>query len=143
MSENQKTYLRPLPDMETEEKPFWASLKKHAMEIQKCADCGQFCFQPKPLCPNCLSSRLVWTPVSGRGKVYATTNQYHPFLPGYGPEDVPYNISLVELDEGVRLTTKVVGIPCDQVKIGMAVEVNYEDVTDEVTLANFRPVAGA
>jgi uncharacterized OB-fold protein len=138
----QNKYSLPLPEMEPEDKPYWESLKNHQMRIQQCSDCAKWCFQPKPFCPHCLSDKLVWTPVSGRGRVWASTTLYQAFLPSLA-NVVPLNISIVELEEGVRVTTNVIGCPVDQVKIGMPVEVVYDDVTDEVTLAKFRPVEGA
>lgn len=137
---SENTYRKPLPEMEFEEKPYWESLKQHAMKIQQCDDCGKRCFLPRTICPHCLSTSLVWKPVSGRGKVYATTTQHHPPSPGF-KDDVPFNISLVELDEGVRMMTNVVGCAVQDVKIGMRVEVVYDDVTKDITLAKFKPVA--
>lgn len=137
---SENTYRKPLPEMEFEEKPYWESLKQHAMKIQQCDACGKWCFLPRARCPHCMSTSLAWKPVSGRGKVYATTTQHYPPSPGF-KDDVPFNISLVELDEGVRMMTNVVGCPVENVKIGMRVEVVYDDVTKDITLAKFKPVA--
>ncbi|MER2536465.1 MAG: OB-fold domain-containing protein [Rhizobiaceae bacterium] len=131
-------YRKPLPEMEPEEKPFWESLRQHRMKIQHCEDCGKWCFLPRTMCPHCLSTKLEWKPVSGRGRIFATTTQHHPPSPAFA-QDVPYNISLVELDEGVRMITNVIGCPVESIKIGMAVNVVYDDVTEDVTLAKFRP----
>lgn len=136
---SENTYRKPLPEMEPEEKPYWESLKQHAMKIQQCDDCGKWCFLPRAICRHCLSSNLVWKHVSGRGRIYATTTQHVPPSAGF-KEDVPFNISLVELDEGVRIMTNVIGCPVDEVKIGMPVEVVYDDVTKDVTLAKFKPI---
>src|SRR6185312_13410246 len=103
------------PEMEFEEKPYWESLKQHAMQIQQCDDCAKWCFLPRTMCPHCLSTKLTWKPVSGRGKIYATTTQYYPPSAGFSKEEVPFNISLVELDEGVRMITNVIGCPVDEV----------------------------
>lgn len=132
------TYPKPLPKVEPEARPYWESLKAHAMKIQRCSDCGRWFFPPRTLCPGCLSANVEWTPVSGRGTVYASVAYYHPFDPAY-KDEVPYNVSIVELEEGVRLMTNVVGCPVEDVVVGMPVEVVYEDVTEEFTLARFRP----
>ena len=138
-SQEGQAYLKPLPEMEPEEKPYWENLKAHAMKVQRCKDCESWFFPPRAICPHCLSADYLWTPVSGRGQVYAICTFHHSFHPSYTEEDVPYNVSIVELEEGVRVMTNVVGCPVEEVKISMPVEAVYEDVTDEVTLVKFRP----
>ena len=137
--ETSTTYTKPLPMIEPEAKPYWRSLKEHAMKIQRCADCSKWIFAPRTMCPNCMGSNLEWIAVSGRGKVYSTCT-YHHGARGFTKEDVPYNVSIIELEEGARLVSNVVGVPTTDVKIGTAVEVVYDDVTDEITLARFQPV---
>jgi uncharacterized OB-fold protein len=132
-------YSKPLPKIEPEARPYWQYLKEHRLHVQRCARCAVYLFPPGVFCPRCLSAELVWTPVSGRGTVYAWVTMHRAYLPAYEPE-VPYNVSLVELDEGVRLWTNVVGCAPSEVRCGMRVEVVYEDVTSEITLAKFRPV---
>jgi uncharacterized OB-fold protein len=139
-TETRAAYTKPLPEIEPEAKPYWESLKEHAMKIQRCADCSRWIFAPRTICPGCMSSNLVWTPVSGRGTVYSTCNFHHGFTPGYTKEDLPYNLSIIELEEGARMMSNVIGVPTSEVKIGTPVEVVYDDVTDEITLAKFRPV---
>jgi hypothetical protein len=139
-TETQYKYTKPLPEMDPEDKPYWVNVHEHAMKVQRCESCGTWHFPPRPICAKCQSDKLVWTKVSGRGRVYASTNQYHAFLPSYTKDDMPYNVSIIELDEGVRMITNVIGCPVDQVKIGMAVEVVYDDVTPEITLAKWRPI---
>jgi uncharacterized OB-fold protein len=131
-------YLKPLPQMEPEAKPYWEYLKQHQMHVQKCQGCGKFFFPPKEYCPRCLSHDVAWTPVSGKGTVYSTVTMHRAYTPAFEGE-IPYNLSLVDLDEGVRVWTNVIGIPPSEVKCGLKVEVVYEDVTPEITLAKFRP----
>lgn len=139
-SQVNNAYTKPLPEMDPEEKPFWENLKAHEMKIQHCSDCESWFFPPRAICPHCLSENYVWTPVSGRGEVYAVTTFHLSFHPGYTKDDLPYNVSIIKLEEGMRMVSNVVGCPVDQVKIGMPVEVIYDDVTDEVTLAKFQPM---
>jgi uncharacterized OB-fold protein len=77
--------------------------------------------------------------VSGQGTVYSYVTMHRAYTPAYEGE-IPYNVSLVDLDEGVRVWTNVIGCDPSQVRCGMRVEVVYEDVTPEVTLAKFRPI---
>jgi uncharacterized OB-fold protein len=88
--------------------------------------------------PLCFSFDVDWVKASGRGTVYSVTVCHRP-APGF-EKDVPYNIVLIELEEGVRMMSTVVGCDNDEVRIGMAVEVVFDDVTADVTLPKFRPV---
>jgi uncharacterized OB-fold protein len=88
----------------------------------------------------CLSSEAIWERASGRGTVYTFTVTHQNQAPGFRDE-LPYVFAIVELAEGVRIVTNVVGCPPDAVRIGMPVEVVFEDVTPEITLPKFRPVA--
>jgi hypothetical protein len=132
-------YVKPLPQADPITQPFWESVKAHAMRVQRCNACGRFVFFPRALCPNCFSDRLEWTPVSGRGVVHAFTIPHRHPSPAF-QRDLPYVVAIVELEEGVRLMTNLVGVPPDPTKIavGMPVEAVYDDVTDEVTLPKFR-----
>jgi hypothetical protein len=75
---------------------------------------------------------------SGRGSIYTFTVTNQNQAPGFR-ESLPYVMAYVDLDEGLKMLTNIVDCPPDQVKIGMPVEVVYDDVTPEVTLAKFRP----
>ena len=132
-------YAKPLPQREPEAKPYWEYLKQHQLHIQRCQQCEQFFFPPRDFCPHCLSSEVAWTPVSGRGTVYSWVTMHRAYTPAFESE-VPYNVSLVDLDEGVRLFTNVIGCEPSAVRCGMRVRVVYEDVTPEVTLAKFEPL---
>lgn len=132
-------YAKPLPLIEPEAQPYWEALKAHTMKIQRCAECATWYFPPRTLCPSCLSDNVEWTRVSGRGTVYAATAFHHAFDPAYEGE-VPYNVSIVQLEEGPRLVSNVIGITPEEVQIGQSVEVVYEDVTEKITLAKFTPV---
>ena len=133
-------YTKPLPVPDPLTKTYWDSVKAHAMQLQKCGDCSKFVFYPRSVCPHCGSRNLAWTAVSGKGKVYGFTISHQKGMPGFGA-DAPYTIALIELDEGVRLMTNLVGVAADPalIKVGMDVVVQYEDVTDAVTLPKFRP----
>ena len=134
------SYTRPLPEPDPITRPYWNSVREHAMRLQRCGACGAFIFYPRALCPTCFSDNLAWTPVSGRGIVHAFTIAYRHPLPAF-QRDLPYVVALVELDEGPRLLTTLVDVPPDpaHVHIGLPVEVMYDDVTGEITLPRFRP----
>ncbi len=133
-----KKYVKPLPHIDEESRPFWEALKRHELYLQRCRDCGDVRFHPRAQCTQCLSPRTEWVKSSGRGKVYTFTATHQNQAPGWR-ESLPYIMSWVELDEGVKLLTNLIDCRPEDVKIGMPVEVVYEDVTPQVTLAKFRP----
>ncbi len=133
-------YDGPLPIPDPVTRPFWDSLRAHAIQLQRCAACGRFIYYPRPVCPSCLSDDLGWTPVSGRGLVHAFT------IPHRHPDRAfaaraPYVVALVELEEGARMLSNLVDVAPDpaDVRVGMPVEIVYDDVTEEITLPRFRP----
>jgi len=132
---------KPIPTADPITAPFWASAKAHALEIQRCNSCGNALFYPRGLCPTCFSSELTWQPISGKGVVHAFTIVYRHPSPAF-QADIPYVVALIELDEGVRMMSNLVGVPADpeHVKVGLPVEIVYEDINDEITLPKFRPV---
>ncbi len=134
-----KKYKKPLPHIHNETKPYWDGAKRHELMIQKCKPCNRFYFYPRDFCPTCFSFDTEWVKVSGRGVVYSYTI-CHRGGPGF-EDDAPYNLALVELEEGVRMMSTIVECPGEDLKIGMAVEVVFDDVTDTVTLPRFKPVS--
>lgn len=134
-----KSYRKPLPTPTPWSTPFWEGCRNGELLIQKCQDCQSFIFYPKMYCPDCLSSNLEWVRSSGRGKVYSYMTVY-AFQPTEFADDVPYVVAIVELEEGVRMMSNVVGCPTDRVTCDMPVEVVFEKATDGFTLPKFRPV---
>jgi uncharacterized OB-fold protein len=131
-------YRKPLPRIDEETRGFWEALARHELYLQRCRSCGTKRFYPRAVCPACLSSATEWVRASGRGTVYSFTVTHQNQAPGFR-EELPYVLAIIELDEGVRLMTNVVGCSPDAVRIGMPVEVVFDDVTPDVTLAKFRP----
>ena len=133
------SYKKPLPRIDEESRGFWEALARHELYLQQCRDCGTKRFPPRAVCPACLSSATAWVRASGRGIVYTYTVTHQNQAPGFR-EELPYVLAVVELVEGPRMMTNIVGCAPDAVRIGMPVEVTFEDVTPEITLAKFRPV---
>ncbi|HUG16729.1 MAG TPA: Zn-ribbon domain-containing OB-fold protein [Thermomicrobiales bacterium] len=133
-------YVKPLPQPDPVTQPFWDSVKAHAMKIQRCNDTGKYFFYPRGMSPFTLSDNISWEPVSGKGTLHAFTIVYNQRAPGFADE-VPYVVAMIDLEEGPRMMTNLIDVQADpeHVKIGMSVEVVYEDVTDEITLPKFRP----
>ena len=120
-------------------KPFWDYCKQHELRFQRCSRCGSFRFHPVPLCWKCQSFDYDWVHSRGEGRVYAKIVVHHP-AHAATREVVPYNVVVVEMDDcgGTRLISNVIGSANDDIKIGMPVEVVWEDTTPDVTLYRFR-----
>jgi uncharacterized OB-fold protein len=92
------------------------------------------------MCPECHSLDFEWAPMSGRGHVYTyalVNHLLHPFWAG----KTPYNVVLVELEEGPRIVSNLVDCPDELIRIGMPVTVVWEDVSEEISLPMFRPIS--
>jgi uncharacterized OB-fold protein len=129
-------YVKPLPKPTASSRPYWDAAKRHELMLQRCGACNAFIYYPRDRCPQCLSDQLKWQPVSGRGKVYSYTVVRRASTRSFS--DKPYVLAIVELDEGVRMTTNVEAPP-ESVKVGMPVSVWFDDVTPERTLVKFKP----
>jgi len=136
----EKKYSKPLPRVDEESKGFWEACQRHELYVQRCLACGSPRYYPRALCPACLSGDTEWVRCSGRGTVYTFTVTHQNQAPGFRDE-LPYVLAYVELEEGVRLLTNIVGSPPEDVHIGMPVEVVFDDVTPAVTLPKFRAAA--
>jgi uncharacterized OB-fold protein len=129
------------PSMTADTQFFWDAVKEHRLAIQRCTQCGTLRHPPRPMCPECHS--LEWDSVdaSGRGIVYSFVMPHHPPLPGFDPGN--YIVALVELEEGTRLVTNLVGIAPADASIGMAVEVCFEEFDGGLVLPMFRPMGAS
>ena len=133
---------KPIPKVDEESKGFWEACRRHELRVQKCLGCGTLRHHPRAVCTECMSSEVEWLLCSGRGTVYTFTMTFQNQAPGFR-EELPYVLAYVELEEGVLLLTNVVGCPPDSVRIGLPVEVVFEDVSDDVAIPRFRPVGAA
>ncbi len=133
-------YKKPLPVIQPWSKEFWKGSKQHKLLIQECNDCGIKIFYPRLHCPDCWSSNLGWSQACGRAKVYSYTITLAGVEEKFA-EDLPYVLAMVDLEEGIRMLTRIVECKPEEVKIGMDVEVTFEDVTEDISLPLFRPSA--
>jgi uncharacterized OB-fold protein len=119
---------------------FWDAVRDHELRIQRCASCGTLRHPPRPMCPRCRSLRWVTVVASGRGEVSSFVMPHHPPFPWF---EHPYIVALVELEEGVRFVSNLVGCTPDEVRIGMPVQLEFEHHDDDVVLPVFRLVPRA
>jgi uncharacterized OB-fold protein len=129
-------YIKPLPKPTPTSRPFWEAAKRHELVLQRCDACARFIYYPRPRCPYCFADRLSWRRVSGRGAVYSFTIVRRASSRAFA--DGPYVLAVVELQEGVRMTTNIVAPP-ETVQVGMPVQAFFDDVTPEHTLVKFKP----
>lgn len=141
MAEKREEIPKPLPQITPVTKPFWEAAARKELVIQRCVSCGALVWCPRPLCMECGGERLEWTPMSGRGKVYSFTVIRE--VVGRGARgfenEIPYVVAWVDLQEGPRLVSNIVGCPVEKVEIGMAVEAVFEEAGPGLLLPKFKP----
>jgi uncharacterized OB-fold protein len=133
------SYDRPLPVPQPESDFYWEKAKAHELWLRKCNSCDNVYFYPRNICPTCFSRDVTWVQATGRGTLHTFGIVERGPTPAFRGH-VPYIVALVDLEEGPRMPTNLVGIEAnkDTVEIGMAVEVTFDDVTDEITLPKFK-----
>lgn len=129
---------RPLPEIDPDSRPFWEAATRHELAFQRCEDCGRAVFYPRNICPHCQGQRLTWTTSAGRGTIHSYTVARKPAGPAF-VDLVPLTVALIDLDEGYRMMSNVLGDP-DRVSIGATVAVTFEEIGEGVTLPVFELV---
>ncbi|MFE3181448.1 bifunctional MaoC family dehydratase N-terminal/OB-fold nucleic acid binding domain-containing protein [Streptomyces violascens] len=127
--------LRPRPVINRDNAGFWAGVAEHRLLIQRCEECAELRFPWLPGCNACGSGRWDTVEASGSGTVFSYVVMHHPPFPAFDP---PYAVGLIELAEGVRIISNVVGVAVDEVRIGMPVRLEFQRVDDELELPVFR-----
>lgn len=117
---------------------YWDACRQHELLIQRCSECGTHQFYPRIFCTSCSSRAVEWVRASGHGKVLTWTVVHRAVSEAYAA-DVPYTIALVELQEGPVMMSKVSSCESEPVYSGMAVEVSFEDWSDQVSMPVFVP----
>jgi uncharacterized OB-fold protein len=129
---------RPQPTLdEPDTRPFWEATKQHELRYQVCDACKQVVFFPRRHCPHCMSMELSWKTSRGEGAIYTYTIVRQIGHPAFR-ERAPYVVAWIDLDEGFRMISNVVGVDAGEVRIGQRVRVEWED-QDEVSLPLFTP----
>lgn len=136
-------YTKPLPSPDRDTQGFWEGCRRHELRLQRCADCGLYCFPPLPMCPGCNSTHRQWVKVSGRGKIYSWFVVHRATHPDF-VADVPYAVVVVTPDgqDDIHIAGNIVHCAAEDLRVDMPVEVVFDDVTAEVMLPKWRPVAG-
>ena len=132
-------YAKPLPTITDLNRDFWEGCRQGRLRMQKCGGCAHIRYPISHVCPRCLSYEYQWTDLSGRGSVFSYV-VFHQIYNRAFAQDVPYNVALVQLEEGPRMYSNVVGVPNDAVKVGDRLQVVFDAVTPDVTLPRFRKI---
>ena len=131
-------YKKPLPRRRNKmAAEFYEFCHQHELRFQRCTDCNTWRHVPRDMCAKCGSFNWEWAKSAGKGKVFSWTTAMQPMLPQFA-DVIPYSPVVVEMDEGVRLVSWLTNVPDSDLRLGLPVEVVFEDVTPEVTLPKFR-----
>lgn len=130
----------PLPVPTPETQHFWDGAKAGELRLQRCDDCGDAYFPPRPFCPACSSRSVSVFKASGNATLYSyvINHRNHPAFDG------PYSIAVVELEEGPRMMTNIVGVEQtpEALQLDMPLEVTFEEMSEAISLPYFQPVGG-
>ena len=131
-------YNKPIPVPSAESQAYWDGLRDRKLLMPRCDACGKYWFPPSLLCPHCNETKWTWTSTSGRGRIFSYVVYHRVYHPGFADE-VPYAVAVIELDEGPRMVSNVIGIAPDKLACDLRVEVVYQPITDTITLPKFKP----
>jgi uncharacterized OB-fold protein len=128
-----------LPTIDDETRPFWDAARERRFLIVRCRACGEAHHYPRPFCPRCWSDDVAWEEASGRATLYTYSTVFMNDLPPF-KDRLPYVAAMVDLDEGPRVMTNVVDCDPADLSIGRHLQVDFRELTDEITVPVFRPV---
>ncbi|MFF0136869.1 bifunctional MaoC family dehydratase N-terminal/OB-fold nucleic acid binding domain-containing protein [Streptomyces sp. NPDC005227] len=131
---------RPRPVVNRDNAGFWEGVGRQRLLIQRCTGCGTLRFPWLPGCNACGGPEWDTVEASGEGTVYSYVVMHHPPFPAFDP---PYAVGLIELAEGVRMVSNVVGVPHDRVRVGMPVRLEFQQYDEELLLPVFRAGTGS
>lgn len=116
----------PAPIVNADSAPYWEGARNSKLLLQRCGDCGTLRFFPRYLCTECGSEKTDWAEMSGQGTVHSFTIVHRAAFPEFQAQ-TPYVVALIDLEEGPRMMTNIVGDDARDVRIGDAVTVVFED----------------
>jgi uncharacterized OB-fold protein len=120
-------------------KPFWDGCRAHRLLAQQCTQCRERRYPAAAVCPSCLATGYEWCELSGRGELFSyiiVHRGYHP----YWAQRVPYNVALVELEEGLRMFSNIVGTSNEKLRVGQKVKVAFEQRAEDLVVPVFEVV---
>ena len=128
---------KPIPAITPDMREFFDGARAGRLMVQKCDNCGTLRFPAHDLCSKCNSTASQWVPVSGRGEVFSFNIMHQVYHPGFAGE-VPYAVVVVELEEGCKFISNLLGVKPHDIRCGMPVEVTFEKLNEDVSIPKFR-----
>ncbi len=127
----------PPPMANDEAVPWWRAAAEHRLVVQRCGECSHLRLPPAPVCPQCRSAEADWQEISGKGKLYTFTVVHRPVA---ADQALPFVIAVIELEgaQGLRMISNIVDTPPEELEIGMALEVVWEDMSPDLAVPRFR-----
>ena len=130
---------KPVPVPDDASREFFDGAKRGELVLSRCNACDTWLHPAAPVCTECLSEDLRWERASGRGVVFTFGVMHQFYHPGF-TKDLPYNVAVVELQEGPRIQTNIINVANEGIRVGMPVEVTFRDQGEGVMLPKFQPV---
>ena len=131
-----------VPKADALTQPYWDGVRERELRIQKCRGCGHAWHPPLHRCPQCHSTDVDWVAASGRATLYSYTVVHHAAHVAVA-ERVPYLVALCTLEEGPRVVCNLLNCPRGDVRIGMPLQLTFEEIAPGVLLPQFEPAAEA
>ncbi|MGI9060415.1 MAG: Zn-ribbon domain-containing OB-fold protein [Ktedonobacteraceae bacterium] len=131
---------KPLPVVTEVSHPFWEGCRSGILRLQYCDQCQQHQFYPRLYCMHCGFDKLSWVTASGRGVIYSYTIIHQNKSPEF-VQDTPYNVAIIQLAEGPRMVSNIVGISLEDLRIDLPVKIVFDPVTDTISIPRFEPLA--
>ena len=120
-----------LPSPTTISKPFWEACNAGELQLPHCKRCDRTFYYPRRNCPHCGSADLDTRQASGNGRIFSFTHVHVSFYGSQWESQLPYTPVLVDLDEGVRMLSRLVGPDRDQAAIGDRVTVSFVEIAGQ------------
>src|SRR5947209_13068921 len=129
---------KPLPVITEESRPFWEGCRQGKLLLQYCEQCQRYQFYPRLYCMQCGADTPRWVEASGRGTIYSYTIIYQNKSPEFA-HDTPYNVAIVQLEEGPRIMSNVVNSDPAHLRVDLPVKVVFDSVSETISLPRFMP----
>ena len=135
-----QAYNKPVPVPQGESDVYWDKAKEHELWLRSCNECGNAYFYPRDISPCCFSKDTTWVQASGNATLFTYAIVHRAPHPGF-VGDVPFVPAIVELEEGPKMASNVVidDPTPENLQVGMALKVVFEDITDTIALPKFAP----
>ena len=125
-----------LPTLDDVNRPFWDGCREGVLKLQRCTRCGHLRYPIAAICPRCMSDGVAWDQLSGRGAVFSFAVFHHAYNDAWR-DRIPYNVALVELEEGPTVISNIVRVDPEGLRVGLPVAAVFEPLTGELSVLRF------